>query len=118
MFHDSKAGQTNYCTHPNQNTSGICDDCCTTNEPMKTTWGEVICSHIDGYHSDCFGCGWRFCKEHTPSPEECNCRIPSKAIQSAKEEERERIRKEIFSKDESVDWNIEVYKLADSLINK
>ena len=27
MFKDTKEGQTNYCTHKNNNTSGICDEC-------------------------------------------------------------------------------------------
>jgi uncharacterized protein YjaZ len=27
MFKDSKEGQTNYCTHENNNPSGICDEC-------------------------------------------------------------------------------------------
>lgn len=28
-------------------------------------WENVVCSHEDGFHSDCFGCGFKFCKEHS-----------------------------------------------------
>lgn len=36
MFKDTKNGKTNYCTHKNNNTSAICDECLGKVEPKET----------------------------------------------------------------------------------
>lgn len=33
---------------------------------MKT-WENVVCSHDDGFHADCFACGFKFCKQQITS---------------------------------------------------
>lgn len=46
-------------------------------------WEDVVCSHEDGFRSDCFGCGFKFCKEHSFLAKE-----KDEAVASAVEAER------------------------------
>lgn len=40
MFNDSREGTTNFCNHPNNNTSGICDKC--LGKEHKENWVEEL----------------------------------------------------------------------------